>query len=130
MVRYGGVLYYFSLLTMKFFFAGASLGFITSVFRTILGEQTIEQFGRMLINAGMDEKLIEFFPPNKREEECLARHFEAEDIKQLVAFYEKNQLEALKTEMMANLKKMMSDKAEPTEVEFHLVSGQGYHEYD
>lgn len=115
---------------MKFFFAGASLGFITSVFRTILGEQTIEQFGRMLINAGMDEKLIEFFPPNKREEECLARHFEAEDIKQLVAFYEKNQLEALKTEMMANLKKMMSDKAEPTEVEFHLVSGQGYHEYD
>ncbi|KAI9479491.1 armadillo-type protein [Zychaea mexicana] len=95
---------------------GASLEFATSVFRTILSEQSIDQFGKMLINTGMDAKLIELFPPNKREEDCLARHFEAEDMKQLVGFHQKNLKDSIKDEFMVKLKDMMSEEAKPNEV--------------
>lgn len=99
---------------------GASLGFATSVFRTILSEQSMEQFGRLLNHAGIDNaKLIELFPPNKRDEDCLARHFEAEDMRQLVAFYQKNQKDSIKEELLAKIQDMMSGGEEakkPAEV--------------
>ncbi|ORZ02313.1 armadillo-type protein [Syncephalastrum racemosum] len=95
---------------------GAALDFATSVFRTILAEQSIEQFGRTLINANLDHKLIELFPPNKREEECLVRHFEAEDMKQLVAFHQKNQKDSIKYQLRAKLTEMMSDETASAEV--------------
>ncbi|KAI7860612.1 armadillo-type protein [Circinella umbellata] len=95
---------------------GASLEFATNVFRTILSEQSIDQFGKMLISSGMDSKLIDLFPPNKREEDCLARHFEAEDMKQLVGFHQKNLKDSVKGEFLVKLKDMMSEESKSTEV--------------
>ncbi|KAI9276799.1 armadillo-type protein [Phascolomyces articulosus] len=95
---------------------GASLEFATNVFRTILSEQSIDQFGKMLISSGMDSKLIDLFPPNKREEDCLARHFEAEDMKQLVGFHQKNLKDSVKGEFLVKLKDMMSEESKTTEV--------------
>ncbi|KAI8148699.1 armadillo-type protein [Fennellomyces sp. T-0311] len=95
---------------------GLSLDFATNVFRTILSEQSIDQFGKTLINTGMDSKLIELFPPNKREEECLARHFEAEDMRQLVGFHQKNLKDSVKDDFLVRLKDMMSEETKPAEV--------------
>lgn len=95
---------------------GASLEFATNVFRTILSEQSIDQFGKMLISSGMDSKLIDLFPPNKREEDCLARHFEAEDMKQLVGFHQKNLKDSVKGEFLVKLKDMMSEESKSAEV--------------
>ncbi|KAI9299375.1 armadillo-type protein, partial [Cunninghamella echinulata] len=93
-----------------------SLGFATSVFRTILTEQNVEQLGKHLVTCGMDTRLLELFPPNKREEECLSRHFEAEDMKQLVSFHQVNQKNSMKVDLLSNLKQMLNDEAKPTEV--------------
>ncbi|CDS03997.1 hypothetical protein LRAMOSA06952 [Lichtheimia ramosa] len=89
---------------------GASLEFATSVFRTILSEQGIDQLGKMLVNADMDSKLIELFPPNKREEDCLVRHFEAQDMKELVEFHQKNVMDSIKKDLLAKLHGMMIDE--------------------
>lgn len=89
---------------------GASLEFATSVFRTILSEQGIDQLGKMLVNADMDSKLIELFPPNKREEDCLVRHFEAQDMKELVEFHQKNVMDSIKKDLLAKLHAMMTDE--------------------
>lgn len=91
-------------------FIGASLEFATSVFRTILSEQGIDQLGKMLVNADMDSKLIELFPPNKREEDCLVRHFEAQDMKELVEFHQKNVMDSIKKDLLAKLHGMMTDE--------------------
>ncbi|KAI8331702.1 armadillo-type protein [Chlamydoabsidia padenii] len=99
---------------------GHSLGFATAVFRTILSEQSIDQLGKYLVSSGMDTRLLELFPPNKREEECLARHFEAEDMKQLVGFHQRNQKNSMKGDLLSNLKHMLESEASVAEVLAHL----------
>lgn len=108
--------YLLILLLLLLLFIGYSLGFATSVFRTILTEQNVEQLGKYLVTCGMDTRLLELFPPNKREEECLSRHFEAEDMKQLVSFHQVNQKNSMKVDLLSNLKQMLNDEAKPTEV--------------
>ncbi|KAG2171511.1 hypothetical protein INT43_008237 [Umbelopsis isabellina] len=95
---------------------GHSLQFVTCTFKTILTEQSMDQFGRALISSGLDNKLVELFPPNKRDEECFARHFEAEDMKPLVEFHQKNQRNNVKDELLVRIKEMVEGEANPQEV--------------
>ncbi|KAI8093523.1 armadillo-type protein [Halteromyces radiatus] len=95
---------------------GHSLVFATAVFRTILTEQNIDQLGKYLVLSGMDTRLLELFPPNKREEECLSRHFEAEDMKQLVGFHQRNQKNSMKGDLLSNLKHLLSEETPVEEV--------------
>ncbi|KAJ2888219.1 hypothetical protein GGI21_006756, partial [Coemansia aciculifera] len=39
---------------------------------------------KALAKAKLDSQLIEFFPPNKRDDDCFERHFAAEDMPQLL----------------------------------------------
>jgi hypothetical protein len=89
---------------------GHSLNFVTSVFRTILDEQNIEQLGRSLASEGINSRIIDFFPPNKRDEDCLARHFEAEDMKELVDYYRKNKKNSKKGTLLSELSEMMENE--------------------
>jgi hypothetical protein len=82
----------------------------------MLGEQSMDQLGRALISSGLDAKLIELFPPNKRDEECFARHFEVEDMKPLVEFHQRNQRNSHKDELLAHTKEMLEGEASPQEV--------------
>ncbi|CAO3594049.1 unnamed protein product [Absidia cylindrospora] len=95
---------------------GHSLGFATAVFRTILSEQTIDQLGKSLVLSGIDTRLLELFPPNKREEECLVRHFEAEDMKPLVGFHQRNQKNSMKGDLLSNMKHLLENETPMTEV--------------
>ncbi|KAI8338995.1 armadillo-type protein [Chlamydoabsidia padenii] len=99
---------------------GHSLGFATAVFRTILSEQTIDQLGKYLVLSGMDTRLLELFPPNKREEECLARHFEAEDMKQLVGFHQRNQKNSMKGDILSTLKHLLASETSTADVLTHI----------
>ncbi|RUS29440.1 hypothetical protein BC938DRAFT_480659 [Jimgerdemannia flammicorona] len=95
---------------------GHALQFVTIVFKTIQSEQNIEYLGRSLINAGIDTKLLDFFPPNKRDEECFSRHFEAEDMKALVDYHAKNQRRGRRDLLITKLTSMMSSEASVGEV--------------
>ncbi|CEP15834.1 hypothetical protein [Parasitella parasitica] len=91
---------------------GHSLNFVTTVFRTVLDEQNIKQLGRFLASERLNSRIIEFFPPNKREEDCLVRHFEAEDMKELVDYYRANKKNSMKESLSAQLDSCFED--EPT----------------
>ncbi|KAI8368762.1 armadillo-type protein [Blakeslea trispora] len=89
---------------------GHALNFTTTVFRTVLDEQNIEQLGRALAAEGLNSRLVEFFPPNKRDEDCLVRHFEAEDMKELVDYYRRNKKNSIKGSLLNELSEKMQDE--------------------
>lgn len=95
--------------------AGLSLLFVTTVFKTYLIDQSVDQFGLNLYKAGMSDRLLDFFPPNKRDEDSFARHFEAEDMKQLVTFQNKKQLIMRKDNIIENVKSLL-EESKVTEV--------------
>ncbi|KAF9113584.1 hypothetical protein BGX27_001232 [Mortierella sp. AM989] len=88
---------------------GLSLQFVTTVFKTYLIDQTVDQFGLNLYKAGMSDRLLDFFPPNKRDEDSFARHFEAEDMKQLVSFQTKKQLILRKDNIIESVKSLLEE---------------------
>ncbi|KAJ3099073.1 hypothetical protein HDU97_003506 [Phlyctochytrium planicorne] len=94
---------------------GASLQFLTGVLQSYMSEQSVEHLGLQLKKSGLDQNLLDFFPPNKRQEEYLARHFEAEGLKAVVDFYKKRQGNNAKDVIKAQLKDMM--EASKTELE-------------
>ncbi|KAF9582277.1 hypothetical protein BGW38_000420 [Lunasporangiospora selenospora] len=97
---------------------GLSLQFVTTVFKTYLIDQSVEQFGLNLHKAGMGERLLDFFPPSKRDEDSFARHFQAEDMKQLVSFQNKKQLVLLKDTVIENVCALLEEGKIPECVTF------------
>ncbi|KAJ3088670.1 hypothetical protein HK102_008228 [Quaeritorhiza haematococci] len=85
---------------------GASLQFVTGVFKAYLEEHNMEHLATALKKSGLDNKLMEFFPPNKRTEEYLARHFEAEGLRALVEHNKKRQQNNVKDQVTTNLQEM------------------------
>lgn len=101
---------------------GHSLNFTTTVFRTVLDEQNIEQLGRVLASEGLNSRIIEFFPPNKRDEDCLVRHFEAEDMKELVDYYRRNKKNSMKGSLLAELSELLQGDSSDAEVQSFIKS--------
>jgi len=95
---------------------GHSLDFTTTVFRTVLTEQNIEQLGRNLTSEGLNSRIIDFFPPNKRDEDCLVRHFEAEDMKEFVEYYRRNKKNSKKGSLLTEVSELMENEAPENEV--------------
>ncbi|RHZ75028.1 hypothetical protein Glove_218g4 [Diversispora epigaea] len=95
---------------------GLSLQFVTAVFKAYLSEQSIDHLGSSLKRAGIDNKLMEFFPPNKRDEEFFARYFEAEDMKPLVEYHNQKQKNSMKEQTVIRAKDMLQSEATPAEI--------------
>ncbi|CAJ0825527.1 11198_t:CDS:2 [Entrophospora sp. SA101] len=112
---------------------GHSLQFITTVFKAYLGEQNMEHLGSSLKKAGIDSKLIDFFPPNKRDKEYFARYFEAEDMKQFVDFYNQRLKNSMKDQTIEHVKEMMDSSSTNAEVITYLkqqMKNGGWQESD
>ncbi|KAI8826630.1 armadillo-type protein [Fimicolochytrium jonesii] len=82
---------------------GAALQFVTGVFRSYLEDHTIDQLSMAIKKGGLDTKLLEFFPPGKREAEYVARHFETEGLKPLVEYFNKKQQSVVKEQVKERL---------------------------
>ncbi|KAJ2414050.1 hypothetical protein GGI10_002649 [Coemansia sp. RSA 2530] len=63
---------------------GLGLRFFTDLLHVYLQENTPAQLSKVLAKAKLDHQLTEFFPPNKRDDDCFERHFEAEDMPELI----------------------------------------------
>jgi len=68
----------------------------------------------------MDNKLLEFFPPNKRDVEYFARYFEAEDMKPLVLYHNQKQKNTKKDQTIDRVKEMLDAENSPSEVISYL----------
>lgn len=117
-MRWDGLLTSFAFI---YILLGLSLQFVTTVFKTYLIDQNVDQFGLNLYKAGMSDRLLDFFPPNKRDEDSFARHFEAEDMKQLVTFQNKKQLILRKESVVENVKTLLEEGKIPEVNIFDLV---------
>ncbi|KAJ3141453.1 hypothetical protein HK101_003381 [Irineochytrium annulatum] len=106
---------------------GTSLQFVTGVFQSYLDEQNIDHLSTLLKKSGMDDKLLEFFPPSKRQEEYLARHFEAEGLKSLVDFYKKRQGNVIKDQLLVELIELLEVPKSEAEIASFLHSQQKAH---
>ncbi|KAJ2743624.1 hypothetical protein GGI20_003596 [Coemansia sp. BCRC 34301] len=63
---------------------GLALRFFTDLLHVYLAENSAAQLGKALARAKLDQQLREFFPPNKRDDDCFERHFAAEEMPELV----------------------------------------------
>ncbi|KAJ3119419.1 hypothetical protein HK098_005511 [Nowakowskiella sp. JEL0407] len=110
-----------------------SLTFLTLVFKSFLTEQTIDQLSNVLRKSGIDNKLMEFFPESKRQDEYFARHFEGEGLKSLVDYFKKKQQGVVKEKVKASLKEMFeNDKSSQEIVTFakQQLAAQKWNETD
>ncbi|ORY05221.1 ARM repeat-containing protein [Basidiobolus meristosporus CBS 931.73] len=88
---------------------GESLQFVTAVFKSYLVDHGVDSLGIMLRKADLESKLMEFFPPNKRDEDCFARHFEAEDMKELVDYHNRRQLSHRKDKFVEDIQELVQE---------------------
>jgi hypothetical protein len=99
-----------------------ALDFTTTVLRTILEEQDIEQLGRYLASEEMHTRVIEFFSLSKRDEDCLVRHFEAEEMKKFVDDYLKSKKNFRKSNLLLDVSHQMENDAPETSVITYIKS--------
>ncbi|CCO27198.1 40S ribosomal protein S5 [Rhizoctonia solani AG-1 IB] len=91
---------------------GAALNIVTSVFRVILAEQTMEHLSSLLKKGGIKDLLL-FFPLSKRTADALLTHFKDANLSQIADWYTKKQTSALKTQLIAQLKQMCENEEPP-----------------
>ncbi|EUC64153.1 basic leucine zipper and W2 domain protein [Rhizoctonia solani AG-3 Rhs1AP] len=91
---------------------GAALDVVTSIFRIILAEQTMEHLSSLLKKGGIKDLLL-FFPPTKRTADALLTHFRDAGLPQIAEWYTKKQSSALKTQLIAQLKEMCENEETP-----------------
>lgn len=80
----------------------------------------MDHLGNSLKKAGIDSKLIDFFPPNKRDKDSFARYFDAEDMKQFVDFYNQRLKNSMKDQTIEHVKEMIDSSN--TNAEVHILN--------
>ncbi|CUA66750.1 Basic leucine zipper and W2 domain-containing protein 1-A [Danio rerio] [Rhizoctonia solani] len=91
---------------------GAALNIVTSIFRVILAEQTMEHLSGLLKKGGIKDLLL-FFPASKRTADGLLTHFKDAGLPQIAEWYTKKQSSALKIQLIAQLKEMCENEESP-----------------
>jgi bifunctional pyridoxal-dependent enzyme with beta-cystathionase and maltose regulon repressor activities len=64
----------------------------------------------------METQLLEFFPPNKRNEENFGRHFAAEGLEAIVDLQRKRQANVIKDELISHLSEMIKNNSPTADV--------------
>ncbi|KAJ1304668.1 hypothetical protein OPQ81_005807 [Rhizoctonia solani] len=91
---------------------GAALNIVTSIFRVILAEQSMEHLSSLLKKGGIKDLLL-FFPTPKRTADSLLTHFKDAGLPQIAEWYTKKQSSALKSQLITQLKEMCENEEPP-----------------
>eukprot|EP01134_Creolimax_fragrantissima_P006334 CFRG6334T1 len=93
-----------------------SLNFITIVFKTWLNNTTVESFSQVMRKAGLDDRLADFFPAGKNNEEAIAKHFSEAGLPKIVEYYKQRQLSRVKILLRQDIKQKFEDGAPQAEI--------------
>ncbi|XP_013391605.1 basic leucine zipper and W2 domain-containing protein 1 isoform X2 [Lingula anatina] len=102
---------------------GLALEFATVLFATVLQERDMAHLSGALKKAGLDSRLLELIPINKRTSENFAAHFMDAGLKQVVEFQKVQQSTNMKKELLKALDTMIKDE-EPVKELIVLVQEQ------
>ncbi|KAJ2830809.1 hypothetical protein IWW50_000030 [Coemansia erecta] len=90
---------------------GLALRFLTDMLRVYLLDNGLTQLHKALVRAKIGD-LTEFFPPNKRDDDCFARHFEAEDMPVLNELHAATLANARRTAFINDVTAILRDARE------------------
>ena len=90
---------------------GTSLGFVTTLFRAWLLDSNLEELMAALRRGKVEERLLEFFPQQRRSADAFAAHFGAEGLHELVAHSKKRFADARAKELRDALGEMVGEGA-------------------
>ncbi|KAK9817341.1 hypothetical protein WJX74_003121 [Apatococcus lobatus] len=87
---------------------GTPLDFITEFFQDYLSTEPIDDLVVLLRKARLDERLLDFFPPQKRSLPELDAHFQAAGLKPVVDYTKKKVAEVHLEELKASMTEMLA----------------------
>jgi len=90
---------------------GTTLSFVTSLFREWLRESTLDELMAVLRRGKVEDRLLEFFPQQRRSAEAFAAHFGAEGLGPLVEHSRRRFAGERAKELRAALLELLSDGA-------------------
>lgn len=88
---------------------GTSLSFLTCLFRAWLADSTLDELIAVLRRARVEDRLLEFFPQQRRTAEAFQAHFAAEGLDELVVYSRKRFSDARAKELREALSDLISD---------------------
>ncbi|XP_028991733.1 eIF5-mimic protein 2-A-like isoform X2 [Betta splendens] len=91
---------------------GVSASFAVKLFKSWLSEKDISSLANSLRKVGMDNRLMELFPPNKRSCEHFSKYFTDAGLKELSDFARNQQSIGARKELQKELQEQMS-RGEP-----------------
>ncbi|XP_020630837.1 basic leucine zipper and W2 domain-containing protein 2-like, partial [Orbicella faveolata] len=89
---------------------GLALQFLTKVFQSWVKEKDFASLSSSLRKAELENKLLEFFPPNKQTQEMFEKHFNAHGLEKLVAFQKAQQAMGTRRAFQQQLKEMLDNE--------------------
>ncbi|GFU24312.1 basic leucine zipper and W2 domain-containing protein 2 [Nephila pilipes] len=95
---------------------GIALDFIIDVFKTWLGEKDSATVWASLRKAGLDSRLIDFFPMSKRSIENLNTTFKSNGLNQLLDYLKAQENQSVKKELQQQVGQLLKDGAQVKEI--------------
>ncbi|KAJ1879071.1 hypothetical protein H4R99_004773 [Coemansia sp. RSA 1722] len=95
---------------------GVALGFMTDVLRVYLRDNNGQQLSKALKSAKI-RQLADFFPVAKRDNDCFVRHFEAQDLPQIIELHTAQQTVAMRDALVVEMARIVRDAQRAAEDE-------------
>ncbi|KAL3701478.1 hypothetical protein R1sor_019500 [Riccia sorocarpa] len=95
---------------------GAVLGFVTDAFKEYLVDNSLDDLIALLKRAKMEDRLLDFFPMQKRTIEAFAEHFSKEGLGVLVDYNTKKVFDVKLKELRTTLTDQISENTDVPEV--------------
>jgi len=95
---------------------GYALDFLIQVLQTWINEKDPATVWNSMRRSGVDNKLLEFLPPNKRTSETIIQTFQNNGLQSLVAFLKIKESEAKKAELQKKISAHIKNKSASKEI--------------
>lgn len=95
---------------------GYALDFLIQVLQTWINEKDPGTVWNSLRRSGVDNKLLDFLPPNKRNSDTIIQTFQNNNLNQLVSFQKTKESEAKKAELQKKIAAHIKNKSSSKEI--------------
>lgn len=99
---------------------GIAIDFLLEVFVTWKHERDIASLKNALKKAGLDNRLMEFFPPNKRSTEYFKSVFDEKGLSDIVQFHNLQAHAETKKQLQKELDRMIKDEENPKQLATYI----------